>query len=84
MGDNGTLWLPEQASTVAGDVDALFYFIYWVSVVLFIGVMGAMVYFAYRYRRRSEADRPAAGTRVGRLLAAAAECLGPLDPESGA
>ena len=59
MGDNGTLWLPEQASTVAGDVDALFYFIYWVSVVLFIGVIGAMAYFAYRYRRRSEADRPA-------------------------
>ena len=59
MGDNGTLWLPEQASTVAGDVDALFYFIYWVSVVLFVLVIGAMVYFAYRYRRRSEADRPA-------------------------
>ncbi len=58
MEDKGTLWLPENASTYAGDVDALFYFIYWVSVVLFILVIGAMVYFAYKYRRRSEADRP--------------------------
>ena len=58
MEDKGTLWLPESASTFSGEVDALFYFIYWVSVVLFIGVMGAMGYFAYRYRRRSEADRP--------------------------
>lgn len=58
MGDNGTLWLPEPASSFAGDVDALFYFIYWVSVVLFIGVIGAMAIFAYKYRRRSQADRP--------------------------
>jgi len=58
MGDNGTVWLPEGASTVAGEVDALFYFIYWVSVILFIGVIGTMAYFAYKYRRRSEADRP--------------------------
>jgi cytochrome c oxidase subunit 2 len=59
MNDNGTLWLPDGASTMAGEVDALFYFIYWVSVVLFIGVIGAMAYFMFRYRRRSEADRPA-------------------------
>lgn len=59
MDDNGTLWLPERASTMAGDVDALFYFIYWVSVILFVGVIGTMVYFSYKYRRRSEADRPA-------------------------
>lgn len=59
MEDNGTLWLPERASTMAGEVDALFYFIYWVSVILFIGVMGTMVYFMIKYRRRSEADRPA-------------------------
>lgn len=58
MEDKGTLWLPENASTFGGEVDALFYFIYWVSVVLFVLVIGAMVYFAYKYRRRSEADRP--------------------------
>ena len=58
MDDNGTLWLPEGASTIAGEVDALFYFIYWVSVIMFIGVIGTMVYFMVAYRRRSEADRP--------------------------
>lgn len=58
MGDNGTLWLPDGASTFAGDVDALFYFIYWASAILFIGVVGTMAYFAYKYRRRSESDRP--------------------------
>lgn len=58
MHDQETLWLPEAASTVAGDVDALFYFILWVSTLLFIGVIGTMVLFAWRYRRRSPHDRP--------------------------
>ncbi len=58
MGDNGTLWLPEGASTMAGEIDSLFYFVYWVSVVLFVGVVGTMTYFAIKYRRRSDADRP--------------------------
>ena len=43
MDDKGTLWLPENASTFGGDVDALFYFVYWVSVVFFVLVIGAMV-----------------------------------------
>lgn len=58
MGDQGTLWLPDSASTVSGDVDALFYFILWVSTVLFVGVIGTMVLFAWKYRRRSAQDRP--------------------------
>jgi len=58
MEDKGTLWLPEAASTVAGEIDGLFYFVYWVSVVLFVLVVGVMVYFAVKYRRRSQADRP--------------------------
>ena len=58
MNEQASIWLPEPASTVAGDVDALFYFILIVSTILFVGVMGAMVAFAWRYRRRSENDRP--------------------------
>ena len=58
MNEQGSIWLPEPASTVAGDVDSLFYFILVTSAVLFVGVMGAMVTFAWRYRRRSEHDRP--------------------------
>ena len=58
MGDQGTVWLPEPASTISGDIDALFYFILWVSTILFVGVIGTMVLFAWRFRRRSPNDRP--------------------------
>ena len=58
MGDQGTVWLPEAASTVSGDVDALFYFVLWVSTILFVGVIGTMVLFAWKFRRRSSQDRP--------------------------
>jgi cytochrome c oxidase subunit 2 len=54
----GSFWLPEQASTLAPEIDSLFYFVTWVSVVLFVLVVGAMLYLAYRYRRRSPEDRP--------------------------
>lgn len=52
-----TIWLPEQVSTHASDIDALFYFILWTSVVIFAGVVLTMLYFVYKYRRRSPADR---------------------------
>ncbi len=51
MGDKGTFWLPESASTVSGDVDSLFYLVTWISVVIFVLVVAAMVYFMMRYRR---------------------------------
>lgn len=52
MSENGTFWLPPASSTVAGDVDGLFYFIYWVSVVSFVLLVGATFYFAWHYRKR--------------------------------
>jgi cytochrome c oxidase subunit 2 len=47
-----TFQLPEQMSTFAADVDWLYYFLYWLSVVLFVGIVGAMVYWAWKYRER--------------------------------
>ncbi len=44
--------LPPQLSTLAPQVDWLYNFIYWVSVVSFIGIVGTMVFYAYKYRRR--------------------------------
>lgn len=44
--------LPVPASNFAKDHDALFYFIFWLSLVLFIAIMGVMLYFVYKYRRR--------------------------------
>lgn len=42
--------LPPQASTFAGDIDLMYMAIFWLSVVLFLGIVGAMSYFAWRYR----------------------------------
>jgi cytochrome c oxidase subunit 2 len=53
-------FLPEQASTVAGRVDTLFFFLVGVSL-LFAGVIFTLVaVFAVRYRRRSDTERPRA------------------------
>ncbi len=52
MDTTGTFWLPEGSSTIAGDVDALFYFILWASVFFFLLVVGLSVYFVIRYRRK--------------------------------
>lgn len=58
MEQQGTFWLPPQASTTAHEIDAVFYFVLWVSVAIFAIVVGFMVYYAFKYRRRSRADRP--------------------------
>ncbi|NNF07838.1 MAG: cytochrome c oxidase subunit II [Candidatus Eisenbacteria bacterium] len=52
MNGAGTLQLPPQASTVAADIDALYYFIFWGCAIAFILVMGGMFFFMAKYRRR--------------------------------
>ncbi len=49
--------MPPGSSTVAGDVDALFYFIFWASVFFFLLVVGLSAYFIIKYRRRSEDEQ---------------------------
>jgi len=58
MTDEQAVWLPDAASSYAGNVDALFYFILAISTVLFVGVVITTVLFAWRFRRRGESDRP--------------------------
>ncbi|MFN0152634.1 MAG: cytochrome c oxidase subunit II [bacterium] len=48
---------PEAASTLAGKVDALFFFLCAVSIVFSLLIGGLVFYFAARYRRRSENER---------------------------
>lgn len=55
----GDFWLPEAASTMAPEVDSLFNFVTVVSVVLLVGVVAAMLWFVYRYRRQNPGERPA-------------------------
>lgn len=56
--EGGSLWLPPQESTTAHEIDALFYFILYTSILLTVLVTVAMVYFVWVYRRKSHADRP--------------------------
>jgi cytochrome c oxidase subunit 2 len=51
MFNNFPLW-PERASTVAGNVDALFIFLILVSGMMTLLVFSCVVYFAARYRHR--------------------------------
>lgn len=46
--------LPPAKSTHAGAVDQLFGFVNFVSAILVVGIAIAVVYFAIKYRRRSE------------------------------
>jgi cytochrome c oxidase subunit 2 len=55
----GDFWLPEAASSIAPEVDGLFLFVTTVSLILLVGVTGAMLYFVYRYRRQHPGERPA-------------------------
>lgn len=47
---------PEQASTVAGQVDALYFFLIAVSVFFATLIAGLVISFAFKYRRRSAND----------------------------
>ncbi|MGE5818642.1 MAG: cytochrome c oxidase subunit II [Deltaproteobacteria bacterium] len=49
---------PEQASTMAPRVDALFFFLLSVSGFFAALIFTLIVYFAIKYRRRSENERP--------------------------
>lgn len=54
-------WMPPAHSTVAHEIDSLFYFIYYCSVFFFVAVVGAMTYFAFKYKRKAhEMTEPAA------------------------
>lgn len=50
-------WMPEGAATWAPRVDFINNFISWVALVCTFAISGAMVYFAVKYRRRTENDK---------------------------
>jgi cytochrome c oxidase subunit 2 len=47
-----TIQLPPQASTLAPEVDSLYYFIFWGCAFFFVLILGLCVLFILRYRRR--------------------------------
>lgn len=51
MDTTGTIFLPPASSTHAGEVDALFYFIFWVAIIIFVFLFIVGSYFVIKYRR---------------------------------
>ncbi len=52
----GSYFFPESASSFAHSIDWVFYFIFWVCVIFFAIIVGVMVYFVVKYRRRPGVD----------------------------
>ncbi|MGE3275719.1 MAG: cytochrome c oxidase subunit II [Vicinamibacterales bacterium] len=48
--------MPAQASTIAGQVDALYFFLVGLTALFGVGISGLVVYFAIRYRRRDPGE----------------------------
>jgi len=53
-----TIFMPEPASTIAGTVDGIFYFIFYVSLFFFVLIVGLMFFFIVRYRQRTPGEGP--------------------------
>lgn len=49
---------PEQASTFAADVDALYYYLWALTFFFFVLLMTAFIFFALKYRRKSDHEIP--------------------------
>ncbi|BBM89941.1 cytochrome c oxidase subunit 2 [Spirochaetota bacterium] len=60
--ENGTYYFPEALTQHAKDIDFLHGLVAWVSAALFIGVVGAAVYFSIKYRKTKK--NPVASTRL--------------------
>lgn len=66
---------PDIASAYANQVDNLYAYLIGVSIFFTVAICVLIIYFAVRYRRQSDADRPEA-TKDGKLL----EILGSVIP----
>ncbi len=50
--------LPERASKVALDVDTVFWVVFWLSAIAFVGVVLTMLVFMFKYRAREGDEEP--------------------------
>ena len=53
MPESAQFWMPRASSTVAGQIDWLFEVMVWISAIVAIGVLGAMIMFCLKYRAAS-------------------------------
>ena len=57
--NQGSYGMPPQASNFAASVDTLYVFLFYASLVSCVLVIGGFVYFAIKYRRKTDQDRTA-------------------------
>ena len=50
-------FFPQQASTLAGQVDALMLFVFSMAVFFAVLIAGLIVFFSIKYHHRAQADR---------------------------
>jgi cytochrome c oxidase subunit 2 len=60
LAGGGPGYMPARASSVAGDVDQVFWFIFWVSAFFFALIVFLSVLFVVRYRHRASRPEPEA------------------------
>src|SRR5688572_12737325 len=53
------VFMPPQATTISEQVDNLYSFLLWSSLVSCMILIGGMIYFAVKYRRKSPNDKTA-------------------------
>lgn len=56
--DKGTFLLPPNASPLTGGQDGLFYLICYLSLFFFVLILSILIYFVFKYRRKSQTDNP--------------------------
>jgi cytochrome c oxidase subunit II len=54
MNESSSFWMPPANSTYAGDIDAIFYFIYYCSVFFLALVTAGIIYFSLKHKRRKQ------------------------------
>lgn len=64
----GTFWLPPSSSTIAGEVDTLFYFLIYLSLFFFVLIVGLLIYFSVKYRRSKEDEIETVGPSHNSVL----------------
>jgi len=53
--ESPTYWMPAEASVTTRSVDWIYYFMYWMSIVSCVLILGAMIYFIIKYKAKSRA-----------------------------
>jgi cytochrome c oxidase subunit 2 len=53
--ESSEFWMPVDASVTTRNVDWIYHFMYWMSIVSCLLILGAMIYFCVKYKAKSRA-----------------------------